>query len=93
LARWYEGTWQKKTSVRGSVLPVIRIALQRHDGDDPHAIRLFEVEERIRKILRQVPAHVAVDPSETVRCGACLGDQALDLVVEARAPNSGLMPA
>ena len=62
------------------VLPAAGISFQRHDGDDPNGVRLVQVEEREGKVIRQMPAHIAVDAPKAVGRSATVGDQVLNLV-------------
>lgn len=73
---------RSRPSVREPVLPVIGVTLQRHDGDDPHLLRLIEKKHGIGEIARQVTPHAAVDPSKAVRRRTNLRDKTFDLIVE-----------
>ena len=63
-------------------MPITGLAVQVHHRDDPDPIRFFEVNDRVRKTLREIPPRRRVELVELARMGTDRRDGALDLIVE-----------
>ena len=72
--------------------PVTGAALGVHDGDNPHAIRFVQINQRVRKLAGQRALCRWTETEETFGLAANLADEPFNFIVE-RLPSSGVMAA
>ena len=68
-----------------SWFPVTGLPLEVHHCDDPHPLRLIQVDHRVGEDVREVPAGRRIEGPEAIGLTAHVLDHSLDFIVKASA--------
>ena len=68
-----------------AVNPIVRLAMERHDSENPKIVRTIRVADAVGEIAGEVTANGRADLAKKLRAFAGFGDQAFDLIVETTA--------